>query len=203
MLRDALRTRSSYVLVAALACFSFTAFSNPAQADLFFNNILSYQAKDTNIGSTTPVNFLVNATSINDPPEINLAGANVVPGTLTVTDHLLYFKYGQAANFDTATFNGYIIRDVSTGIPPITSVTVDPISTLAGLNQSRITFDATDIFINVSGLSVKVGTVFQIDVNQAAVPEPGPLALIAVAGFASGALAWVRRRAGRSLVSAG
>ncbi len=197
MLRDALRTRSSFVLVAALACLSFTAFGNPARADLFFGNILSFQVKDTNQGSTVPQNFLVNDTSINDPPEIIFGGGNIDTGTLTVTDHQMYFQYTQTALFDTATFNGSIIREVSPNIPPITSVTIDKLSTFAGLSQSRVTFDSTGIFINVSGLTVHAGNVLLLDVNQAAIPEPSPLTLIAAAGLASGAFAWVRRRAGR------
>src|SRR6267154_3992873 len=103
MRRDMIRPRSSFGLVAALGCFSLTLFRNPARADLFFNHTLSYSVQDTNRFTTTPVNFLVNDTSITDPPEININGANIVGGTLTVTDHVLYFKYNQSAVFDTAT----------------------------------------------------------------------------------------------------
>jgi hypothetical protein len=197
MLRDLFRPRSSFVFVAALGCVSFTSFGSPARADLFFSHNLSFQVQDTNQGSTTPVNFLVNDTSVTDPPEINLNGANVVGGTLTVTDHILYFKYNQSALFDTATFNGYIIRDVDTNIPPITSAVVDPATTLGGFGASRITFDSKDLFLNVSGLSVSAGQILQIDVNPTSVPEPGSVALIAVGGLACGTVAWVRRRRGR------
>lgn len=200
MLRDAKRPRSSFVPFGVFACLSFASFGHPARADLFLGNTLSYQVLDTSLGSTTPTNFLVNDTSITDTPEITLGGSlgagGVVPGTVTVTDHLLYFQYDQAAVFQTATFNGYIFRDVSTTIPPITSVTVDPSTTLVGLNSSRITFDATDIFINVSALSAQTGQVVQIDVNLSAIPEPSPLALITVGSMTLGAISWVRHRLG-------
>jgi hypothetical protein len=204
MRRDTIRPRSSCILLAALGCFSLTLFSNPARADLFFSHNLSFQVTDTNRGSTTPVNFLVNDTSITDPPEININGANVVGGTLTVTDHQLYFKYNQSALFDTASFNGSIIRDVDTNIPAITSVILDPASTLPGFVQSDITFDSKDIFINVSGLSVTAGQVLLIDVNPlAAVPEPGSFTLIALGGLACGGVAWARRRRGNKLAAQG
>jgi hypothetical protein len=196
MRRDTMRTRCAVVLVAATVCLFVNPCGAPARADLFFGNTLSVFVTDTNQGSTTPQNFLVNDTSITDPPEVNFGGGNVVPATLTVTDHLLYFKYNLAATFDTATFNGYVISDVSTTIPPITSFVVDPNTTLPGFSASRVTFDATDIFVNVSGLVARAGDVIEINVNPAAaVPEPSPLALIAAAGAASGAFGWVRRRA--------
>jgi hypothetical protein len=195
MRRDTIRHRRSFLLVAALGCCSLTLFGNPARADLFFGHTLSWQVVDTNQGSTTPANFLVNDTSITDPPEVNLNGSNVVAGTLTVTDHILYFKYPNSAVFDTATFNGYVIRDVDTNIPAITSVTLDKNTTLPGFVISDVTFDAKDLFINVSGLVAHPGDVIQIDVNvPASVPEPGSLALIGVSGLACGAVAWVRRR---------
>jgi hypothetical protein len=187
-----------------LGCFSLTLFGNTARADLFFSHTLSYQVKDTNTFATTPVNFLVNDTSITDPPEININGTNIVGGTLTVTDHILYFKYNQSALFDTATFNGYILRDVDTNIPPITSFTVDKATTLAGFGASNVTFDATDLFINVSSLVVRAGDVIEIDVNPpTSVPEPASLTLIAIGGLTCGAAAWARRRTRNKLAAQG
>ena len=204
MRRDTIRPRSSFILVAALGCVSLTVFGNPARADLFFSHNLSYQVQDTNTFSTTPLNFLVNDTLITDTPEININGTNIVGGTLTVTDHILYFKYNQSALFDTATFNGYIIRDVDTNIPAITSFVVDPSTTLAGFGPSFVKFDSNDLFINVSGLTVRAGDVIQIDVNPlASVPEPGSFTLIALGGLACGGVAWIRRRRGNTLAARG
>ena len=79
MRRDTMRTRCAVVLVAATVCLFVNPCGAPARADLFFGNTLSVLVRDTNQGSTTPQNFLVNDTSITDPPEVNFGGETSSP----------------------------------------------------------------------------------------------------------------------------
>jgi len=48
---------------------------------------------------------------------------------------------------------------------------------LVGFDNSRVSFDTDEIFVNWQGLSHMDGNVVRIDFGFAAVPEPGSLAL--------------------------
>lgn len=86
-------------------------------------------------------------------------------------------------NFNFASFNGFVIYDALNTIADFTSVTIDPMSNLAGFNDSRITFDANHIWVNWQGLAFDGNSsVLSLDLNRSqSVPEPASLVLVGVA----------------------
>ena len=68
-----------------------------------------------------------------------------------------------------------------TGAPEITSVSLDALSNMGGLDASRITFNGSAVAINWYGLSFDNNTRVVLNVNS--VPAPGALALLGAVGF--------------------
>ena len=86
------------------------------------------------------------------------------------TDTTVHFAWITSNFFNSASFNGYWIRDIDGTIPKFVDVRLDPITNLVGMSSSRIFFDADNIVISMAGLSFTAETVMQINVNS--VPEP-------------------------------
>jgi hypothetical protein len=187
------RVRCSMGLALALGISSLMAGSR-AEAGFLLGNVLSFEIEDTitNPPSTFgPIQFLVNNTV-----ELGVNTAPAVPVNIEVDDTTITFTYTSAANFNAASFNGYIFTAISPALPPFGSITIDPATTLAGFNASDLSLDSTHFFINVAGLSTGVGTVLKLDVAPAgtAVPEPSSLALCGIAGLTCLATARARRK---------
>ena len=131
-------------------------------------------------------------------------GSNLV-GTDGPTPFDPYFKFSFtdttattsnfqfAAAWGSAPFNGFRLYDVNGTIAAFTSVTINPSSNLLGLDASRITFDANNIYVNWDGLSVSASTFVTLNISGA-VPEPASWALM-IAGFGMVGFAARRRRA--------
>ncbi len=92
-----------------------------------------------------------------------------------------------------APFNGIVFT--SPGLLGIIGASVDPATTMAGFDDSRVSFNADQILVDWNGLSYVDGTVVKIDFEFAAVPEPASLTLL---GAALTGMGWAfrRRRAG-------
>jgi hypothetical protein len=72
--------------------------------------------------------------------------------------------------WNTAAFNGPLFTSV---LPlDIASASVDAVTTMAGFDASRVSFDANNIAINWDGLGYVDGTVVQVDFVLAAAAEP-------------------------------
>ncbi|MCW5621609.1 MAG: PEP-CTERM sorting domain-containing protein [Burkholderiales bacterium] len=85
-----------------------------------------------------------------------------------------------APTWNTSLFNGVIFAAV---LPHgIVGATVDPATTLAGFDNTRLTFDEDRIFVNWEGLSYVNGSRLQVNFRFAtqSVPEPSPLALLSL-----------------------
>ena len=67
------------------------------------------------------------------------------------------------------------------GAPEITSVSLDALSNMGGLDASRITFNGIAVAINWAGLSFDNNTRVVLNVNS--VPAPGALALLGAVGL--------------------
>ena len=121
-MRDLLARHSSRLLTT-LASLVILATTSPAEADFLFGKELSIQVFDPNLNS--PIGPLQTFTA-NGTDNVNLSGGTIVNVDLIVNDTTIEFIYNQTARFDTGAFNGYVIKDVSTDIPPFTGLKGEP-----------------------------------------------------------------------------
>jgi len=70
-------------------------------------------------------------------------------------------------SWDDVSFNGFGVSDLNGTIPDITSVTVNPLTNLVGLDASRIAFDANNIYVNWHGLPFDSRTIVSLDITGA------------------------------------
>jgi len=68
------------------------------------------------------------------------------------------------------------------GAPTITGVTVNGATTMAGFGGGNVTFNGTEVAVSWTGLSFQSGT--QVVLDIIAVPAPGAMAILGVAGLA-------------------
>lgn len=88
------------------------------------------------------------------------------------------FAFG--SSWTSSAFNGFVLTDTNNAVT-ITSVSVDPLTNMAGLDSSRISFDAHNIYVNWNGLSFDPSTIVKLDINGGGtVPEPTSIALAAL-----------------------
>lgn len=96
------------------------------------------------------------------------------------------------ATWSWTNFNGFVVRDVNNAVN-FTSVAVNALTNMAGLDSSRISFDAHNIFVNWEGLSFNTNTLVKLDINNAPVSVPEPTGL-GLAGLGLVALMLRRRQ---------
>ncbi len=155
------------LLVSLLLLFVLSGI--PAFADLDGANVtVNYLYPEINdiygvlgTGTVTPGGFTVNSFGQHD--------FTVFPGDLTLTN-----VAGEDINFTAADFNGYGLV-VNSGGTAITGVTIG-FNDIEGFDLSRVTFDATDVWVNLQGLTTTPGEDLDLDLQFA--PEPGSIALL-------------------------
>lgn len=121
---------------------------------------------------------------------------------IDLSDTNIYITYNSSSWWNTAGFNGVHFYDLAGAGGGIISVTINPVTNMAGLDASRISFDANNIWVNWQGLGFwgntgddDIDTVVSLDITFGdAVPEPATW-LTLPAGLLGAA--WLARRARR------
>jgi hypothetical protein len=180
----------SLTVVALAACVATAAIPTTAEAGLIGKQMDAvYYYPDTSTpyaqASFTPSSFTVGPGQETDG---NVEGVTHL--LVDFSDSMLTITLQTTLStptWGTAPFNGIIFT--SPGPLGIVGAAVDPATTMAGFDNSRISFDADQILVNWNGLPYVNGTVVKVDF--AVVPEPATMALLG-AGLLG--LAAARRR---------
>jgi hypothetical protein len=179
--------------IAVLAAASVLGIADrPAQAGLLGKTLDAvYYYPDTAtpyaFASFTPPSFVVGPgqETVGDVEGVTDLLVDFDDTTLTITLRTVL----TSPSWNSVAFNGIIFS--SPGPLGIAGASVDPATTMAGFDDSRISFTGDQILVNWNGLSYVSGTVVQINFDFAAVPEPASLALL---GMALAGMGLARRR---------
>jgi hypothetical protein len=122
---------------------------------------------------------------------ISFTSFGQIETTVTGAELVVTNVFGQNTTFINTAYNGIELSEVGGSPDPIIGVAIDPSTTVAGFDSSRISFDGTDVFLNFEGLPF--GTTDQMDVDltfadssSSSTPEPATI-LLASAGLAAAA----------------
>jgi len=154
-------------LGAAMLAFGGQAYAGTLDGDnvtvnyLYPDSSTVYQNLGT--GTVSAAGFTVNS--------FGQHNYTVFPSEITLTNVL-----GQDVNFLSAAFNGYELID-NTGSPAITGVTVG-FSDVAGFDASRVSFDATHVWLNMQSLITTPGEDIELDLQFGTVTTPEPATLL-------------------------
>ena len=177
-------------IVCIVTCIN-VASTPPVQATLLDGQQVTWQEA---YPTQTSINFPWGPLTVGPGPELTVQGVpTLIDFSLDISDQKIRIDYPYSNLAATGTFNGYILRDAS-AVAPFETVSLDRASTLAGMTSSRITFDAHDIFLNLSSLPVAAGSSVIVDINS--VPEPSALILAVLALGGCTVVSWRRRRLG-------
>lgn len=168
------------VIAAIAVAGSLSLLAAPAEAALLLGKTvqLSYEFPNTGAVFEGPFDNLVGTTGAT-----SFQGGRILATPsdtqLRVHSDCMSTRVCLFAGFP---FNGIHLRDGLGGISSFASVTVNALTSLPGFNNSRISFDADNIYLNFAGLSGGPYDVV-VDIRTAGVPEPSAWALL-IAGFA-------------------
>ncbi|WP_227815600.1 PEP-CTERM sorting domain-containing protein [Nitrogeniibacter aestuarii] len=174
-------------MLMSLGVAAAISASGLAHANLFNGKELNFAINYPAMDSTT--SEVLNGTYLVGPgTEINVPGVAFID----FSDTNLLGIYGSSFTFASHPFVGYVFSDANGDIDSFASVAINPLTSVAGFDASRITFDDDHIWVNMTGLTVQAGDALSFDVSAvAAVPEPETYAMF-LAGL--GLIGGVARR---------
>jgi hypothetical protein len=167
------------ILLVAIAVLTVAHGGPTAEAGLL-------SGKEMTLSVADPTkNFLIYTSPrfvVGDGPELTLIDARPINFVLDVSDALVMIQYPspQRNLFNSDEFNGYVLTDLPDPVAPFGSARVDPNTTLAGFDNSRLSFDEHNLYLNVRGLTVRAGDALLI---RFIVPEPSAVAILFVGGI--------------------
>jgi hypothetical protein len=181
-------------LTGIVALLSLAAIP-PAHAGLIgsqvtYNNLFPDQ---TTVDFSVPRQTITSSTSIADT---SFGGTDVFASTFTDTMIDVLFTGNATGELAPVPFNGWVY--IFSGVN-ITGAVLDGGSS-PDLSGAIVTFDASQIFVNLAGLNIANDDQFKIDVASTPVvvasPEPASMAIFTTGLIALGATCYRRRKAG-------
>lgn len=182
---DAMKTKISQLAAAALLTAATASVAHAGfvgrtlQASYYYPDLATPYVSAT----ATPATFTVgSATAV----ETTINVENVTQIAVDFTDTSLRVGFTTTLlnpTWNPTSFNG-LVFDLLTGSAfSLTSASIDPSSTFGGFNASRVGFNDSRLTLDWGGLSYVNGTALLINFTSApaSVPEPGSLALLAMA----------------------
>ena len=89
--------------------------------------------------------------------------------------------FDETLNYGSATFNGYVLTETGGSPVAITGVSIDSATNVSGFTSSDVSFDSTDVYLNMQGLQPAPMQEVVLDLNIgsiSSVPEPGTVGLL-------------------------
>jgi hypothetical protein len=96
---------------------------------------------------------------------------------ITFSSNSILITTDRDAGINNVSFDGFFFNDANA---IFNTVTLDPSSTYAGFDASRITFDSHNLYVNVENLPGLLGQTILLDINT---PEPPTLLLMGTGLF--------------------
>ena len=126
-----------------------------------------------------PVTSTVSLTGVEFPAieVVGINGGNIVDVAFDLTETRISFVVEEpdsffGGRFSTAGFNGYVFTDTNDRLADIVGFRVPGETNTLGLTPGRVSFNAEQIAINVSGLSYSQGQTFDVIVTFAEPADP-------------------------------
>lgn len=151
--------RFSCVVMAILvvsACAPGVAYASfdGANLSLFFD--------DPTLGTHIDTRSFVVVSPVEAEKVLGFMNVDVQARKLILTTSLSENSVG---NLPVNTFSGFTLFDQGNDLPTITGISLNPNTNIAGLNASRLSFDADHIFANLQGLSLPSNARMEVDVT--------------------------------------
>lgn len=185
---------SQFLAVAVLTAVTATSaqagfVGRQLQATYYFPDLTTPYALATEAPPTFTVGAPVAVETI-----VNVEGVTQI--AVDFTDNSVRFGFTTSLNnptWSSVSFNGMVFDLLTGSTFSLTSKSIDPSSTFAGFDASRVGYSDNQLTINWNGLSYVNGTSLLINFTSApaSVPEPGSLALL---GLALAGLAYCTRQ---------
>lgn len=189
--------RSRFARGFMLAGFALTAFT--AKADLIGQPVEVYYDYPT-IGSVFATlgtgTVTAGGITLGNPPMSSPTSDYTVFGAQIVLENV----FNETLNYGSATFNGYVLTETGGSPAAITGVSIDRTTNVSGFTSSDVSFDSTDVYLNMQGLQPAPTQEVVLDLNFgsiSSVPEPGTVGLL----YAGLALAVLHKAARRTRVT--